>query len=178
MRVTAEQRQRIRANLLRAGLALFARQGFAGTTVDQIAMAAGVAKDTLYNCFPAKEDLALAAFAAALQDMEVAMPEVLACPSLEERLGALFARFDAWAVHPELIWVWALENLRRGGAEAASATLRRLLTALFADAAERGEVRPDRPAAMRAIRAGGQRGRAGPPPAPGGAGLTNGVAAW
>ena len=144
MRITAEQRVHNRESLVRAGLMLFGQQGFAATTVDQVAMAAGVAKGTFYNYFPTKEDLALATFVAALEDVQGRLNELLAQGSIQERLGALFAHFDQWAVHPELIWVWGLENLRRGRAEPASALLRQILTAVFADAQDRGEVRRDR----------------------------------
>lgn len=151
MRVTAAQREHNRASLVHAGLELFAQQGFAVTTVDQVAMAAGVAKGTFYNYFSTKEDLALAAFVAALQEVEGHLGDLLRLPSVQDRLGALFAHFRRWAVHPELVWVWGVENLRRGRAEPASALLRRILTSLFTDAQARGEVRGDRKADVLAL---------------------------
>ena len=151
MRITAERRAHNHDSLIRAGLMLFGRQGFVATTVDQVAMAAGVAKGTFYNYFQTKEDLALAAFVAALEEIQGRLDDLLAHGSLQERLGALFVHFDQWAVHPELIWVWCLENLRRGRAEPASALLRHILTAVFADAQDRGEVRRDRDADLLAL---------------------------
>lgn len=151
MRVTAAQREHNRASLLLVGLELFAQQGFAATTVDQVARAAGVAKGTFYNYFANKEDLALAAFVEALEDVEGRLGELRGLPSVQERLAVLFAHFGRWAVHPELIWVWGVENLRRGRGEPASALLRRLLKVLFADAQARGEVRGDRAAGLLAL---------------------------
>ncbi len=46
-----------RERILSAGLAAFARRGFDGCTIDEIAVAAGVGKGTVYNYFRTKEDL-------------------------------------------------------------------------------------------------------------------------
>ena len=51
-----------RARIVQAALALFARQGFAGTRVEQITEAADVGKGTFFNYFPTKEHV-LAGFA-------------------------------------------------------------------------------------------------------------------
>jgi AcrR family transcriptional regulator len=49
------------AEIIEAGLAEFARRGFAGTRLDDVATRAGVAKGTIYRYFPDKEALFLAA---------------------------------------------------------------------------------------------------------------------
>jgi AcrR family transcriptional regulator len=54
-----ERKQRI----LEAGIDLFCRQGFRGTSTQQIARAAGVAEGTIFNHFPTKKDLLVAALA-------------------------------------------------------------------------------------------------------------------
>src|SRR4051794_1142916 len=46
-----------RAAIHRAGMELFQTQGFAGTTVDQIADAADVSRATVFTYFPTKEDI-------------------------------------------------------------------------------------------------------------------------
>lgn len=46
-----------RERLVAAAFALFARNGFASTTVDQIAAEAGVGRTTFFRNFPAKEDV-------------------------------------------------------------------------------------------------------------------------
>jgi len=52
------KRRRTRQEIARAALELFARQGFAETTIPQIAEAAGVSPRTVSAYFPHKEDLA------------------------------------------------------------------------------------------------------------------------
>ncbi|GLZ75569.1 TetR family transcriptional regulator [Actinorhabdospora filicis] len=53
----AEDRQRrTRQQIAASALALFAEQGYADTTVDQIAAAAGVARRTFFRYFPGKDD--------------------------------------------------------------------------------------------------------------------------
>jgi len=48
-------------NLLQAAFAVIRRQGYAGTTVDQICAEAGVSKGAFFHHFSSKEDLAVAA---------------------------------------------------------------------------------------------------------------------
>lgn len=51
------QRQRIRSAILEAALELFAEQGYAATTIDQIAERADLARRTVFNHFPRKRDM-------------------------------------------------------------------------------------------------------------------------
>src|SRR3990172_1112098 len=51
----ARRRAETRTRILRAAWALFARQGFFSTTVEQITEAADVGKGTFFNYFPSKE---------------------------------------------------------------------------------------------------------------------------
>ncbi|WP_240980745.1 MULTISPECIES: TetR/AcrR family transcriptional regulator [Streptomyces] len=51
------QRQRIRSAILDAALELFAEQGYAATTIDQIAERADLARRTVFNHFPRKRDM-------------------------------------------------------------------------------------------------------------------------
>ena len=53
-RLTAEER---RQGLLDAALEVFARRGFNGASIDEIAQAAGVSKALIYEHFPSKRDL-------------------------------------------------------------------------------------------------------------------------
>src|SRR6202158_2858317 len=59
-----DRRQRrsteLRTRLFRAALDLFAKQGFAETTVEDITSAADVGKGTFFNYFPSKDHLLIA----------------------------------------------------------------------------------------------------------------------
>ncbi|MEO1554752.1 MAG: helix-turn-helix domain-containing protein, partial [Pseudomonadota bacterium] len=44
-------------HIVRAGWAMFARYGYAKTTMSDIATEAGVARQTVYNAFASKEDI-------------------------------------------------------------------------------------------------------------------------
>src|SRR6476619_3022124 len=57
-KLATEQR---RGSILQAARAVFARQGYAETVVEDIATQAGIAKGTLYLYFPSKEQIYLAA---------------------------------------------------------------------------------------------------------------------
>ena len=89
-----------RALIEEAGACLFAQRGFTGTTVDQIAAAAGVSKPILYRHFASKRDLHV-------RLLERRRDELAAAPiaSLLDTDGPLDARvhamFDAWFEHVE-----------------------------------------------------------------------------
>jgi AcrR family transcriptional regulator len=55
-----QQRERMRHRLLEAALELFESQGFDATTIDQIADRADVARQTVLNHYPAKQDFVAA----------------------------------------------------------------------------------------------------------------------
>src|SRR5205809_7318405 len=57
-KAATEQR---RCSILQAARAVFARQGYSDTVVDDIAVEAGIGKGTLYLYFPSKEQIYLAA---------------------------------------------------------------------------------------------------------------------
>ena len=56
-RVSASEKEAIRRRLIEAGKAEFAARGLAGARFDEISVAAGHAKGTIYNYFPNKESL-------------------------------------------------------------------------------------------------------------------------
>lgn len=65
-RLPAEQR---RETILAAGAGLFAARGYDGTSLDDVAAAAGVTKPILYRHFASKQDLYLALLRRHAQDM-------------------------------------------------------------------------------------------------------------
>ena len=66
-----------RAELEQTAFALFAERGFAQTTVDEIAAAAGIGRRTFFRYFPSKNDVPWGAFEAELDRMRVRLK---ACP--------------------------------------------------------------------------------------------------
>ena len=66
-----------RAELEQAAFTLFATQGFDATTVDEIAVAAGIGRRTFFRYFPSKNDIPWGAFEDELERMRVRLK---ACP--------------------------------------------------------------------------------------------------
>jgi AcrR family transcriptional regulator len=56
-RISASEREATRLRLIEAGKAEFAERGLAGARFDEISLAAGHAKGTIYNYFDGKEEL-------------------------------------------------------------------------------------------------------------------------
>jgi AcrR family transcriptional regulator len=77
-----------RARIAEAALALFLNQGYAETTIDQIAEAAGVSRRTVFHHFPAKESMLLDHFAGR---RDVALARLAARPASEPALVSLHA---------------------------------------------------------------------------------------
>jgi AcrR family transcriptional regulator len=93
MSETRENRQsQRRQRILDAALDLFARQGFHGTSTRQIAQAAGVAEGSIFNHFPSKKDLLVAAMAQIVDDY---FGEDLVAPSKAGTLELLRATFTS-----------------------------------------------------------------------------------
>jgi AcrR family transcriptional regulator len=95
-KVSAETRKATRARLLAAAAAEFGRAGLERASVDQISLAAGFAKGTIYNYFASKEEL----FLAVVEEASRQAAGVGAVPReapARERLEAMVAGFCTWA---------------------------------------------------------------------------------
>lgn len=151
MRVTESVKQQTRTALIREGARLFAEQGFAATTMDQVTAAAGVAKGTLYNYFPTKEDLAVAVVASRqAESVDEGMAIAEGPGTAEERLSTLLTGATGWIqANPELTMVWCVERIRRGRPDGPS-KLNQALTRAVEVGQARGEVRRDRHAVFMA----------------------------
>jgi AcrR family transcriptional regulator len=92
-----ERREASRQAIVAAARQLFGGQGFAATTVDQVAAAANLAKGAVYHHFPGKEALFEAVFEAACADV-VGQVRVVAAQTqdiLEAMAAGAAAYFDA-----------------------------------------------------------------------------------
>lgn len=149
-RITVEAKQDNRLRLLEAAAEEFARRGLQGANVNEISLAAGLAKGTIYNYFPSKQELFLAVVeeACRLAEQSAApMPEASTAARLENVLAADLE----WArAHEPFARVLVREALNPDPelypriVEAAAPFLDRVV-AILRDGVERGEVRPDLP---------------------------------
>lgn len=101
----SEKRQSRRLQIQEKALALFASQGFAATTMDQIAREAGLGTGTLYNYFSTKDDMLLSVVSdrapAFVARFPLARAEVLAT----RRLDPLFDLYlESFAAIGKSIW--------------------------------------------------------------------------
>ena len=87
-----------RAAIHDAAMRLFAQQGFAGTTVDQIAEAADVSRATVFHYFPTKEDIVFGDAPSAVVALAEALQGRPAIPAVRGWLGGL----AGW-IEPDLV---------------------------------------------------------------------------
>ena len=86
------KKEQTKLKILEVSLSLFQKEGFAKTTMRDIARKAGIALGTTYNYFPTKEHLALFFFEQALEDvMNRYRREAPSDASLEEKLFLLMS---------------------------------------------------------------------------------------
>jgi AcrR family transcriptional regulator len=71
-RLSAEDR---RAAILDAALEIFSRHGYNGTSIDEIATAAGISKALIYEHFPSKKDLHVSLLERHVQDIFLRLAE-------------------------------------------------------------------------------------------------------
>ncbi len=140
-----------RDRLLAAAADEFARLGLAGANINEISLAAGLAKGTVYNHFPSKEALFLSvveqACALAAEGAEDLPPEA----STRERLRAVLASDVAWARKHEAFARVLLREIFTADPrfyprviEAAAPFISRVRS-ILADGVSRGEIRPQPP---------------------------------
>jgi len=120
----------------------FAKRGFEGARVDQIARRAGVNKQLLFYYYHSKRGLFQAVVSGAALELERALADI-SIPSgrpLERMRRALEAQFDYMARRPELVALLS-QGGRAEGASFAPAIKR--VVVLLAEGQGRGEVRDD-----------------------------------
>jgi AcrR family transcriptional regulator len=148
-RRTAETRER----LFRAALDLFAKKGFAETTVEDITEAADVGKGTFFNYFPSKDHILLAFGELQLAKLEAAVTEVRASgESMPQFLRSLGVRMTQEPVrHPGIIRTLLQGYLSSTAVRTEMIELQKRVHALHSEiiriGQQRGEIRSDLPAA-------------------------------
>lgn len=89
-------RQTTHDDIRAVALALFAEQGYAATSLAQIAAAAGISRTTLFSYFPAKRDLVWEEYDAGVERMRASLAESAGSPIVDALVEAMLAmaRYD------------------------------------------------------------------------------------
>ena len=114
----AERASRKRLQIRQAAVGAFLRNGYVGTSMDDVASAARVSKQTVYKHFGSKEELFVAILEATVGDVMDEVFERVGSSSerhdgLEEELRSMGRRLIALVMQPELL---ALRRLMTGEA--------------------------------------------------------------
>jgi AcrR family transcriptional regulator len=147
-RRSAETRDR----LFRAALSLFARKGFAQTTVEDITNAADVGKGTFFNYFPSKEHVLIAFSDMQIGKLQDAVDSMRQSQEpMQGFLAGLIVRLtDEPARAPDVVRAILQANLSsssvRNVMKEKHTRAERLLTELVQIGQDRGEFRRDIPA--------------------------------
>jgi AcrR family transcriptional regulator len=148
-RDTAENR---RSAILKAAREVFARQGFADTSVDDIAAAAGIAKGTAYLYFTSKEQIYFEALLERAREVEaLSRARMQQADSWQGKLRAYMAtRLEFLSAHSDFFRIYATEfrNMCLHG-KALGAEIQELsregerqIAQVLAVASAKGEIRP------------------------------------
>lgn len=148
-KAATEQR---RCSILEAARAVFARQGYANTVVEDIATQAGIAKGTLYLYFPSKEQIYLAALIEEARQLTADSRAAMdAAATWQDKLGAYIqVRLHYFDAHQDFLRIYLTEfrGMCMQGKPLAAEFLHLVhegeaqLAQVLAAAAARGEVRP------------------------------------
>ncbi len=115
-----------REELLAAARRVFARQGFRGTTIADIAEEAGIALGTIYLYFPSKDDVFAALNEQLNELIAKALTDIEATGSLEEVVRARVNNvFAVCAENRDLVQLVVLNTDPESATVAAAATVRR-----------------------------------------------------
>ncbi len=123
----------------------FARRGFAGARVEQIARRAGVNKQLLFYYYHSKRGLFQAVLAESAAELETALTS-LSLPAggpLERLRLTLQAQFEFLARHPQMVALLGQGSRPGGGGGAAFAPAINRLVVLLAEGQGLGQVRDD-----------------------------------
>lgn len=157
VRTTEQARARNRARLLESAAVAFARDGLDRANINEISLASGLAKGTVYNYFASKEALFLAVVEQACEWAAGHAADPGPAAPVRERLRALIASDMAWAAEHEAFARVLVRELFAGQPEMyarvveAAAPFIGQVDAVLRDAVARGEVRADMPSGEMAL---------------------------
>jgi TetR/AcrR family transcriptional regulator, fatty acid metabolism regulator protein len=148
MRRTPEAQREKRRRILRAAIAVFARNGYHASKVSDVAAEAGVAYGLVYHYFGSKEQLLDTIFRRTWTNMLEAVEEVerTDAPAREQIRAMAGIVLGAWQVDPDLVRVLIKEVARGPQLEQEIDEIGRAFDALervVARGQEKGELRTD-----------------------------------
>lgn len=152
-RARGDKKERTKAKILKAALALFREKGLEGTTTKEISKKAGIAEGTLFNYFKTKEDLALYFFQKETQNLIAwyqGETKLRQAPLPEKLFAILHRQLEYLAPCEDFIGAVFFRSLqprsKLSPLSLESAELRlqylRFIHDILADAAEQGEIPP------------------------------------
>ena len=145
--------------ILDAARAVFSRDGYASSSVDDVAAEAGIAKGTVYLYFKSKEEMYLAALLRDVKEFgDAARVEMDREPTLLEKIQAfLRIRLEYCRAHEDFLRIYLTEYGKMSAMTPIAKQLRRLqrenmrhLASTIESAVRRREIRPVPPAALAA----------------------------
>jgi AcrR family transcriptional regulator len=147
VRITQEAREGTRLRLLEAAASEFAGAGLQRANINEISVAAGLAKGTVYNYFDSKEELFLAVVEEACR-RAAAGADTPRGSSTRERLRAVLRSDVGWVRENEHFAQVLVREMLSGNHKlprivAAAAPLLSRIAGILQDGVERGEVRAD-----------------------------------
>jgi TetR/AcrR family transcriptional repressor of nem operon len=150
----ARPRKFVERDVIESAGATFAANGYAGTTIDDLARATGLGKQSLYNSFGGKRELFLRALSARTADAIAAVDEALEGPTSTplERIRAQMLKLAIALSSDEphdLLVTRATLEMADGDAEVAGAAMevfkgqQKIYRQCIVDAQRSGEIDPD-----------------------------------
>ena len=139
---------RRRDAIVAAAASLYARRGFQGASVAELAKACGTSKALIYHYFPSKDDILYEVMAAHLDDLVDAADDAMQSGDARERLRALtmaFMRLYVGARDSHKVLLNELDNLPPGRRVEVVAKQRRIIGVVETLVRE---IRPDAEAVM------------------------------
>lgn len=150
---TPSRKDRSRAAILDAADSAFRTAGLAATTVEDIALRAGLTRKTVYNLFASKEDIALALIARVEAGDAAYRARLVAAEDACALLEAVLLDSAGWCMaHPDLARL-ALSPRQRPGTHppAGRPSFHALVRDIVALGQVQGRVRPDEDAGLLAL---------------------------
>jgi len=137
-----------RQKIIDVALALFSRQGFDNTTMEQIAAEADVARKTLYNHFPVKEAIAGEYVKQISKELaQETFSSLQRLPDTRSRLLAALNNAYGWVkFNPEItriVLAYRFKYIYQAGAEAEKTGTQQVLAEILRAGQQAGEIKSD-----------------------------------